>query len=134
MKYITIEMLRVYRPISMLDWMNYEIVRLTDLTFHHIVKMEDGGKYIMSNGGLLLPNSHQYLHLIECKEYKTYNALNNMFTIVNKQRKEPTREQREVIEYLLTGFEERHEFDKNSKHKLIIKPEYLKRGFNRCTW
>lgn len=126
---ITAKMLKIYKPFSNLDWLNYVIKRKKSLTFHHIVKIEDGGKYEISNGALLIPLSHSYLHLIECKEHETYEALNKMFKIINLQRHEPTTEQREVIEYLLRQFEARHEEDKNSKHKKIIKPEYLQRGF-----
>ena len=128
---ITAKMLKVYRPISNLDWMNYVIIRKKDLTFHHIVKIEDGGRYTMSNGALLLPRSHSYLHLIECKEIETYIALNNMFKIINAQQKEPTREQREIVEYLLCGFESRHINDRNRKHRKLLRPEYLQRGFYR---
>lgn len=131
---ITAKMLKIYVPYSNLDWMNYAINRKKSLTFHHIVKREDNGKYEINNGALLIPLSHEYLHLIECKEYRTYEALNNMFRIINAQRQEPTREQREIIEYLLSGFEDRHSEDRNKKHRKIIKPEYLKRGFDSCTW
>ena len=129
MKEITIEMLKIYKPVSNLDWLNYVIVRKKDMTFHHIVKAEHGGKEIISNGALLLPTPHQDLHLIECKDIKTYIALNQIFKIINNQRHEPTREQREIIEYLLREFEDKHQYDKNSKHKRILKPEYLQRGF-----
>ena len=40
MKSITREMLKVYKPYSHLDWMNYKIVRKEDITFHHIMKRE----------------------------------------------------------------------------------------------
>ena len=57
-----------------MDWMNYRLVR-KDLTFHHILKREDGGKPIIPNGALLMPVAHQYLHLIEYKDIETYNAI-----------------------------------------------------------
>ena len=114
---ITVKMLKIYKPFSNLDWLNYAINRKRDLTFHHIVKREHNGKYNINNGALLIPLSHEYLHLIECKEIETYIALNNMFRIINAQRQEPTREQREIIEYLLSGFEDRHSEDRNRKHR-----------------
>ena len=76
-----------------------------------------------------MPISHQYLHLIECKEIETYIALNNMFRIINAQREEPTIEQREVIEYLLRQFEGNKTCNRNKKHRKILKPEYLNRSF-----
>lgn len=74
-----------------------------------------------------MPVSHQYLHIIEFKDYKTYKHINDIFRIVNVQRYEPTKEQRETIEYILTTFETKHEKDKNSKGKLLIKREYKQR-------
>lgn len=129
MKDITIEMLKIYKPFSSLDWLNYAIKRKKSLTFHHIVKAQHNGKEEINNGALLIPLSHSYLHLIECKDIKTYIALNNMFRIINAQREEPTTEQREIIEYLLRQFESRHSEDRNKKHRKIIKPEYLNRSF-----
>ena len=123
---ITREMLHIYKPLSNMDWMNYRLVR-KDLTFHHIVKREDGGKRTIENGALLMPVAHQYLHLIEYKDIETYNAINKIFRYVNDQEYEPTREQREIIEYLLTEFEKIHKWDKNSKGKLLIQYKYKKR-------
>lgn len=123
---ITREMLHIYKPLSNMDWMNYKLVR-KDLTFHHIVKREDGGKKIITNGALLMPVAHQYLHLIEYKDIETYNAINKIFGIVNQQEYEPTREQREIIEYLLQEFEKVHKNDKNSKGKNLIQYKYKRR-------
>lgn len=123
---ITKEMLKIYKPYSNMDWMNYKLVR-TDLTFHHIVKRENGGKREISNGALLIPVAHQYLHLIEYKDKETYNAINKIFYYINQQRYEPTQEQREIIEYLLQEFEKVHKNDKNSKGKSIIQYKYRQR-------
>lgn len=126
MNKITKEMLHIYKPISNLDWMNYKLVR-NQLTFHHIEKRENGGKKDLSNGALLMPTPHQYLHLIECKDIKTYIALNKIFKVINNQLSEPNQEQREIIEYLLQDFEYHHRNDKNSKGKLLIQKKYKDR-------
>ena len=55
-----------------------------------------------------MPVAHQYLHLIEYKDIETYNAINKIFRYVNDQEYEPTREQREIVEYLLKEFEKVH--------------------------
>lgn len=128
MRKITIEMLKIYIPYSNLDWMNYKLIK-NDLTYHHIVKKEDKGKTEISNGAILMPVAHQYLHLIECLDIDTYIALNNLFKIVNTQGYEPTREQRELIEYLLKEFEKIHKWDKGLKGKLLVQKKYLERGF-----
>ena len=54
-KQITKEMLHIYKPLSDMDWMNYKLVR-KDLTAHHILKREDGGKLEQCNIALL-PNA-----------------------------------------------------------------------------
>ena len=121
------EMLKIYKPISNLDWMNYKLVK-KDLTFHHIVKSEYGGCKTIDNGALLMPSGHQYLHLIEYKDKETYIAINKIFEYVNQQRYEPTLEQREIIEYLLKQFEKEHIEDKTSRGKKLIKYKYLERS------
>ncbi len=127
MKEITREMLKIYKPISGLDWMNYRIVR-RDMTAHHIIKKENGGKLVIDNVALLMPIAHQYLHIIEYKDIETYVAINKIFKLVNEQGYEPTREQREIIEYLLNEFETIHRKDKSSKGKILIQRKYLNRG------
>lgn len=128
MKQLTRDMLQIYRPISNLDWMNYKLVK-KDITYHHIIKREDGGKRTLENGALLMPVAHQYLHLIEFKDFETYAEINKVFKYVNQQGYEPTREQRELIEYLLCEFEKVHRWDKGSKGKILIQRKYYQRGF-----
>lgn len=126
MKNISKEMLKIYKPYSNLDWLNYRLVK-KDITFHHIVKREYGGQREISNGALLMPVAHQYLHLIECKDIETYITINKIFRIINQQREEPTQEQREILEYLLKEFEKVHRWDKGSKGKLLLQRKYLER-------
>ena len=126
LKKITREMLKIYRPLSGLDWMNYRLVR-KDVTAHHIVKREDGGKLEQGNIALLMPVAHQYLHLIEYKDIETYNTINKVLKYVNEQGYEPTSEQRDLIEYLLKEFEKMHKNDKNAKGKTLIQWKYKQR-------
>ena len=130
MKQITKEMLKIYVPYSNLDWMNYRLTK-KDLTFHHIFKREDGGSKDISNGALLMPVAHQYLHLIEYKDINTYIAINKIFKYINKQGCEPTKEQRELIEYFLEEFERVHRWDKGAKGKLLIQKKYLERNLSK---
>lgn len=122
------EMLKIYKPVSHLDWMNYKLVK-TDVTYHHLIKECDGGKKTIENGALLMPVSHQYLHLIENIEIEAYVRLNEIFKVVNEQRHEPTPEQRAMVEYILQVFESVHKWDKGKKGKILIQHKYLKRGW-----
>lgn len=126
MNKITKEMLKIYKPISNLDWMNYKLVK-KDVTRHHIIKKEDGGRLEISNIALLMPIPHQYLHLIECKDIDTYIALNKIFKVINNQQHEPNKDQREIIEYLLQDFEYHNRNETNSKGKLLIQKKYKDR-------
>ena len=126
MREILKEMLRIYTPLCNMDWMNYRLIK-SQVTFHHLTKKCDGGKRKISNGALLMPQAHEYLHIIEYKDFKTYQAINKIFKIVNTQLHEPDLEQRNIIEYLLLEFEEKHRNDLNSKGKILIKDNYLKR-------
>lgn len=127
MKEIAIEMLKIYKPVSNLDWMNYKLVK-NDITMHHIIKREHGGKLEIDNLAILITKSHQYLHIIEYRDIETYNAINKLFRYINQQRREPTEEQRQIIEYLLQGFEEKHKDDINSKGKKMIRKSFLRRN------
>lgn len=126
MKKITREMLKIYKPYSNMDWLNYKLVK-EDMTAHHIVKKSDGGLLKIENIAPLRSISHNYLHLIEYKDIETYIAINKMFKYVNQQRYEPTLEQRQIIEYFLEQFEKEHIRDKNAKGELLIKHKYLDR-------
>ena len=117
----------IYIPNSNLDWMNYRIDRKEDLTFHHIVKREHGGKAEVSNGALLLKKSHNYLHVIEYKDLSIYIAINKIFKIINSQLEEPNLEQRLIIESLLKDFEDQHIEDTNKKGSYLIRRKWLDR-------
>ena len=123
------EMLKIYKPVSHLDWMNYKLVK-DEVSYHHIIKSCDGGKKSVENGALLMPIAHQYLHLIENMEIETYARLNEMFRQINAQRSEPTPEQRAMVEYILQVFESVHRWDKGNKGKILVQKKYLKRGWN----
>ena len=57
MKQITKDMLKIYKPYSNLDWMNYKLVK-SSTTAHHIIKKEVGGKLEQSNIALLPTNAY----------------------------------------------------------------------------
>ena len=128
MDYIKKEMLEIYKPISNMDWMNYKLVK-KEITFHHIQKRVDNGKREIENGALLMPVGHEYLHLIERYDIDRYILINKLFKSINSQRCEPTRSQRELMEYVLKEFENLHKGEKNKKGMLIIKRKYTERYF-----
>lgn len=122
------EMLEIYKPISNMDWMNYKLLK-KEITFHHIQKRVDDGKKVIENGALLMPVGHEYLHLIERYDIDRYVLINKLFKSINSQRYEPTRSQRELMEYVLKGFEDTHKEDMDRKGRLIVKKKYIERCF-----
>ena len=125
MDYVTKELITIYKP-NGIDWMNFKITRENPITYHHIEKRELGGVKTLENGAILTKNSHQYLHLIECKEDKLYYAINKLLKLINIQKTPPTQDQRQIMDYLLNEFYEAHKYDKNAKGKPLIKERYLR--------
>ena len=98
------EMIDIYK-LGKYDWMNYKINEEDVITFHHIIKVEDGGEYIKENGALLTERTHEYLHYIERVDKKIYQLINKVFLDINEQMSPPNMAQRNMIELLLMKFE-----------------------------
>lgn len=126
MKNITREMIKIYN-LDKLCFMGYTLDRTA--SFHHIIKREHGGKETIENGAVLNKTAHEYLHIIEYKDYDTFIAINKILKIINNQRDKPTKEQLQIISKLLSMFEEEHRYDKTSKNKRLIKHQYLERYY-----
>lgn len=108
-----------------LDWLNFPIIRPKELQFHHIKKKANGGKMEFSNGAILTPTAHRFLHIIEKYDIEIYNAITKMFKIYVMQKNAPTSEQRIIVYKLLKEFYKRHENTKTKKGKLILKERYI---------
>lgn len=125
MMYITKVMKQLY-DVTEFDWLGFKLLDEDDLTFHHILKKEDGGKYEISNGALLTYRGHAYLHVIEEIDYETYLNLNIILKEINLANN-ITESVRTQIENIFTDFEEKHfkyllkGKKKKNKHKAISK-------------
>ena len=111
------EMIKIYKTYT-LDGMNYLIIN-NDITYHHIIKEENGGKVTYDNGALLTRRAHNYLHLIERIDIDIYNRINEVLKEINNNKKEPTNLQRQRIDLLL------YEFEIKNVDKIIKKKENL---------
>lgn len=123
MKAITKEMIKIYN-MEEFDFMGYTLTKEPE--FHHIVKKEHNGKYEICNGAVLNTINHRYLHIIEYKEIVIFNAINDMFRIINKKGYIDI-EDLKIINALLLEFEYLYKDAKNSKGKQLIKDEYYNR-------
>lgn len=84
MKEPMITMLQIYKPLELgVDWMDYKIVRVSDLTFHHIKEKRHGGKRVLSNGAILVKDAHNYLNYLDRYYYEYYKQLNGLFKELN---------------------------------------------------
>lgn len=119
-------MIKIYN-LDKLCFMGYTLDKTA--SFHHIVKREHGGKEVIENGAVLNKTAHEYLHIIEYKDYDTFIAINKILKIINEQKDKPTIEQLQIISKLLSMFEEEHRYDKTSKNKRLIKHQYMERYY-----
>ena len=135
MKEISLEMTKIYGTYEY-DWMNYLIID-NELTFHHIIKKENGGLLEISNGALLTPRAHNYLHFIERVDYDIYLRINDVFKNINSGKKIINETQRLIIEYLLLKFEinnasriikKKEKLGKNRVEAAITKRKIIQRG------
>ena len=109
------------------DFMGYHLNK-SDATFHHIVKREEGGDRSIQNGAVLMPYSHEYLHLIEYIDKEKYEIINNMFKFFHARGNIDEYDYM-LIGKLLSDFEEKHGEEKRATGKKLIKDEFLRRNF-----
>ena len=85
MKSVLINMLKIYN-VEDKDWMSFKITKRDSLTYHHIIKDENGGELSISNGAILTKNAHDFLHCIEHKNMNIYNEINKLFKVINDKQ------------------------------------------------
>ena len=136
MKPITREMIKLY-GIKDFDFMGYDIKRKESLSFHHLIvphryckEQGLGEGYYLWNGAILVQGtSHDYLHLIEQKDYDAFCALTSEMIDINIKGKLDVENLRKIKDILLS-FEREHDHDKGKKGHLLIKREYTHNRFN----
>lgn len=71
------------------DWMDWEVTKKKELSFHHILEARNSGKYTLKNGAVLTRQAHDYLNYLDSQEHKIYKELNGLFQELNKTMKPP---------------------------------------------
>ena len=136
MKEITRQMIKIYN-INDFDFMGYDIKRKESLSFHHlIIPHRESKKYgigdgnLLRNGAILVQEtSHEYLHIIENKDYEIFCRLTSEMIDMNIKGYLDIENLRYIKDILLY-FEKEHNLDRNSKGKQLIKREYIQNRFN----
>lgn len=136
MKEITRQMIKIYN-INDFDFMGYDIKRKESLSFHHLIiphreskKYGIGDGYLLWNGAILVQEtSHEYLHIIENKDYEIFCRLTSEMIDMNIKGYLDIENLRYIKDILLY-FEKEHNLDRNSKGRPLIKREYTQNRFN----
>lgn len=110
------------------DFMGYHLNKGDIYTFHHlIVPNREGGPYARWNGAILFSTPHQYLHVIENKDYDRFCYLTSEMIDMNIKGYLDTANLRE-IHAVLEGFEREYSGARTRKGKVLIKEEYTRRA------
>lgn len=116
------------------DFMGYKVDKKNSLSFHHLIvahrnckKFGLGEGYLYWNGAILRQDtSHNYLHIIENKDYEMFCYLTSEMIDMNLKGYLDIENLRRINQ-VLKQFEREHCSDRNKKGKILIKEEYTKR-------
>lgn len=138
MKEITEKMIKDFKIMKLgFDFMGYRVDRKQSLSFHHLIvphrESKDygiGDGYLYQNGAILRQNtSHDYLHIIEAKDYDLFLAITS--EMIDQNIKGYLDKQNLIyIRDCLLLFEREHCSDRNKKGKLLIKEDFMKGRIN----
>ena len=135
MREITKLMIKEYKLMKLgYDFMGYDIANKNNLSFHHLIvphrnckAMCLGEGYLKWNGAILNQNtSHDYLHLIEAKDYDMFLAITSELIDENVKGHLDIDNLRRIHD-ILKCFEREHSNDRSKKGKVLIKQEYMRR-------
>ncbi len=134
MREITKEMIEYYKIMKLkIDFMSYEVAKKNTLSFHHLIVPKCqcrenglGEGYLWWNGAILNQStSHDYLHLIEAKDYDMFLAITSEM-IDENIKGYLDRENLLRIRDILEQFEREHCSDRGKKGNLLIKDSYIR--------
>lgn len=129
MKEITKLMIREFKIKELgYDFMGYSLRKGDIYTFHHlIIPNRHGGPIARWNGAILFSTPHQYLHVIEGKDYDRFCYLTSEMIDINVKGYLNIKNLRHIDD-CLKSFEKEHCSDRTSKGKVLIKEEYTRRN------
>lgn len=108
------------------DFMGYEFENKKELTYHHILPKNLGGKTTFDNGALLIGDSHNYIHLVEVMDFKLFIELSQELK-KEHEKGEITKEQLVAIRQMLDFFEDKYKNSYARNGTLLIKEEFVRR-------
>lgn len=129
MKQIVKDMIKLYKIDKLgFDFCGYSLQKGDIYTYHHnIIARRNGGPETISNGAILCGKaSHQYLHLIEAKDFDMFSAITSEMIDENVKGYLDMENLRHILD-VLHCFEREHCSDRGKKGNYLIKDEYLYR-------
>lgn len=135
MREITREMIKEYKLMKLgYDFMGYDITNKSNLSFHHLIiphrnckAMGLGEGYFWWNGAILnQKTAHDYLHLIEAKDYDMFMAITSEMIDENAKGYLDIKNLQRISD-VLSCFEREHCSDKGKKGRLLIKEDYIRK-------
>ena len=135
MREVTKQMIEDYRILRLgYDFMGYDANPKQDLSFHHLIvprrdcsKMGLGEGYFWWNGAILnQKTAHDYLHLIEAKDYDMFMAITSEMIDENAKGYLDIKNLQRISD-VLSCFEREHCSDRGKKGRLLIKDDYVGR-------
>ncbi len=136
MREITKLMINQFRIMKLgYDFMGYKVDKKSSLSFHHLIVPRRlcsqnglGEGYLWWNGAILRQDrSHDYLHLIEAKDYDIFLAITSEMIDENIKGYLDIDNLKKINE-LLKIFEREYCSDRSKKGKLLIKDSYYRRA------
>lgn len=109
------------------DFMGYEFNDKKDLSYHHIQPKHSDGETTYENGCLLCRHtSHNYIHLIEELDYKTFLMISKLL-VEEKKFKAIDMDILKEMNDILCCFEKKYENVYTKRGVLVIKEDFIKR-------
>lgn len=135
MREITKQMIDYYKIMKLgYDFMGYPVYQKNKLSYHHLIiprrqskEAGIGEGYLWWNGAILNQStSHEYLHLIEAKDFDMFSAITSEMIDENVKGYLDVENLRNILD-ILHCFEREHCSDCSKKGNYLIKDEYLYR-------
>lgn len=134
MREITKLMVKDFRIMKLgYDFAGYQVKRKESLSFHHLIVPRRlcgqkglGKGYLYWNGAILRQDtSHDYLHLIESKDYDRFLAITSEIIDENIKGYLDIDNLRKIAD-ILRSFEKEYCSARTKKGKMLIKEEFIK--------
>lgn len=134
MKEITKIMVKDFRIMKLgYDFMGYQVKRKESLSFHHLIiphrnckEKGLGEGYLVWNGAILVQSSsHDYLHVVESRDYDRFLAITSEMIDENIKGYLDIDNLRRIAD-ILRSFEKEYCNARTKKGKMLIKEEFIK--------